>query len=169
MRIERTATLCLGLVLLASGCRQVGGQAFAAVSPSQVACVEAAPTSGDTARVVAAAKAFASTLDQRQRADLQHPLEVQYAIRWSNFPSPLVRRNGVAFGDMNLAQEAAAKTLILSAAGACGARMFEENRGADVLGQRTVSTVNPARPRLRSVRDHKSSRQARLKGDAEDK
>jgi hypothetical protein len=132
------------LTLALAGCERPPFDAARAAEPTAVACPQAAADSGDTAAVVKAARAFAARLDDRRRAALTLPLTLENARRWSNFPASLVRRAGVPFGDLDPAQTAAANALILTAAGACGATLFAENRLADVVGQKAIPGVNPA-------------------------
>jgi hypothetical protein len=142
---KRTAILgaCAVLALLAAGDRGRGGAALAQPAAVTSACPTDTPTGGSTTRVVAAAHALEGLLDAGQRRTINHPLELQYAIRWSNFPAYIVPRNGVPIGDLNPEQTRAAKDLILAAAGACGARLFDENREADILGHQAIRGIDP--------------------------
>ena len=78
----------------------------------------AAPSTGATARAVAAAEAFLATLDQGQRAKANIDLNEKTRTVWSNLPSGIAmqvgatERNGLKLGDMTPAQEKAALALV---------------------------------------------------------
>ncbi len=66
-----------------------------------------------TAKVVAAANAFLSTLDQKQQASVSFAFnDNQQRARWSNFPTTFVKRAGLNLGELSEKQRAAAMTLL---------------------------------------------------------
>jgi len=67
------------------------------------------------ARIVSAANAFLSTLDQKQRQGVQFALDdAQQRARWSNLPTSFVKRGGLSLGELNAAQRSAAMALVAS-------------------------------------------------------
>jgi hypothetical protein len=52
-----------------------------------------------TARIVAAAQALVTTLDDAGRAKVQFPFEGPQKTRWSNLPSPMFQRAGLLLAD----------------------------------------------------------------------
>jgi hypothetical protein len=77
-----------------------------------------APAMGQTAtlRIVNAANAFLSTLDQKQRQSVSFAFnDEEQRKRWSNFPISIVPRAGLSFKDMTPTQGAAAMALVSSA------------------------------------------------------
>jgi hypothetical protein len=88
------------------------------VSPGRSPAQRSNATAGIAARAVAAAEAFARTLDEPQRAKLQQPLTETSRAIWSNLPTGskmqvgATERNGVKFGDLSPAQQEAALALL---------------------------------------------------------
>jgi hypothetical protein len=69
-----------------------------------------------TSRIVTAANAFLSTLDEKQKQSVLFAVnDEEQRVRWSNFPISIVPRAGVPFKDMNSAQSAAAMNLLAAA------------------------------------------------------
>ena len=69
-----------------------------------------------TSRIVTAANAFLSTLDQKQRQAVLFAFDDEkQRQRWSNFPVSFVRRGGVSLKEMNDGQRSAAMALVASA------------------------------------------------------
>ena len=95
--VQLASTICLGLfvTVAATGLAQRGA-APAATSPGT--------PSATTARIVAAAQALLTTLDDAGRAKVQFPFEGPQKIRWSNLPSPMFQREGLRLGDVTPAQ-----------------------------------------------------------------
>src|SRR2546430_7935887 len=54
----------------------------------------------ETARIVAAAQALLTTLDEAGRARVQFPFEGPQKARWANPPSPMVQREGLRLGGL---------------------------------------------------------------------
>ena len=87
-----------------------------------------------TARIVAAAQAVLTTLDDAGRAKVQFPFEGPQKTRWSNLPSPMFQREGLRLGDLTPAQRAAVMTLLSTALSRDGYRKVTEiMRGDEVL------------------------------------
>ncbi|MEU4557697.1 DUF3500 domain-containing protein [Actinoplanes sp. NPDC023936] len=70
------------------------------------------------AGVVEAAEAFLATLDDDQKAEAQLELTQENAVSWSNLPCGSTCRPGIAFGDLDESQLAAAKSVLKTALGA---------------------------------------------------
>jgi Protein of unknown function (DUF3500) len=69
-----------------------------------------------TARIVSAANAFLSTLDEKQRQTVLYAFDDEkQRQRWSNLPTRMVPRGGVSLKEMNATQRAAALRLVASA------------------------------------------------------
>ncbi len=69
-----------------------------------------------TSKIVSAANAFLSTLDEKQKQNVLFAYDdEQQRKRWSNFPISIVPRAGLSMGELNPAQRAAAMTLVSSA------------------------------------------------------
>jgi hypothetical protein len=69
-----------------------------------------------TARIVNAANAFLSTLDEKQRQSVVFAFDdEQQRKRWSNLPTGMVPRGGIDLKDMTAAQRSAAMALVSSA------------------------------------------------------
>lgn len=69
-----------------------------------------------TSRIVSAANAFLSTLDQKQRQSVLFSFDDEQQRKlWSNFPISIVPRAGISLKEMNPAQRSAAMALVSSA------------------------------------------------------
>jgi hypothetical protein len=69
-----------------------------------------------TPRIVSAANAFLSTLDQKQRQSVLFAYDdEQQRKRWSNLPTTMVPRSGISLKEMTPAQRSAAMALLASA------------------------------------------------------
>ncbi len=69
-----------------------------------------------TSRIVSAAKAFLSTLDQKQRQTVLFAFDDnKQRATWSNLPTSFVPRGGLNLKEMNAAQRSSAMTLVSSA------------------------------------------------------
>jgi hypothetical protein len=85
------------------------------VSALAVASIAPAFAQVATPRIVAAANAFLSTLDEKQRASVLFSFDDQdQRKRWSNFPITMVPRAGVGLKDMTEPQRKAAMALVAS-------------------------------------------------------
>ena len=96
----------------------------------------AAPAPGDaTARIVTAARAVASSLDDAGKAKLQFAFDdAAQKKRWSNLPSPMFQREGLRLGDLTPPQRTAVMNLLQAALSADGYRKVTEiMRGDEVL------------------------------------
>lgn len=88
--------------------------------------------SADTvARIVAAAQAVMSTLDESGRGKLQFPFDAAHKSRWSNFPTGIFQRQGLRLGDLSQPQRDAAMNLLRVALSRDGYRKVTEIMGAD--------------------------------------
>jgi hypothetical protein len=87
-----------------------------------------------TARIVAAAQAVSSALDEAGRARLQFPFDSPQKSRWSNLPSPMFQRTGVRLADLTAPQRAAVMNLLSVALSPDGYRKVADiMRGDEVL------------------------------------
>ncbi len=119
--------ICLGSCLI------VAATGFAQRGATSTAAPPAAPADA-TARIVAAAQALLTALDEAGRAKLQFPFEGPQKTRWSNLPGPMFRREGLRLGDATPAQRAAVMSLLSTALSRDGYRKVTDiMRGDEVL------------------------------------
>jgi hypothetical protein len=92
-------------------------------------------TSADTtARIVTAAQAVLTALDEPGRAKVQFPFDGPQKSRWSNLPSPMFQRTGVRLADLTAPQRAAVMNLLSVALSPEGYRkVVDIMRGDEVL------------------------------------
>jgi hypothetical protein len=89
---------------------------FAALSATSTPANADTPTQSATARVVAAANAFLSTLNDKQRSTVLYKFDDnKQRARWSNFPAGVVRRGGISLRERGDTQRSAAMALLASA------------------------------------------------------
>jgi Protein of unknown function (DUF3500) len=87
-----------------------------------------------TARIVTAAQAVLTTLDDRGRAKVQFPFDGPQKTRWSNLPSPMFQRNGLRLAELTPAQRASVMALLAVALSRDGYRKVGDiMRGDEVL------------------------------------
>jgi hypothetical protein len=94
-----------------------GTRARRAFGALAVTCLLANPLAAQTstARAVGAAKAFLSTLDEKQRATVLFAFDDEkQRARWSNLPTAMVPRGGLAMGVLSAAQRSAALAALSS-------------------------------------------------------
>src|SRR4051812_14158948 len=98
--LRTAAVLASGVVLAASlsGAPQRVANAPAATPVNPAAA---------TARIVAAAEAVLSSLDEAGRGKVQFPFDGPQRTGWSNLPSGIFARKGLRMGDLTPAQRAA--------------------------------------------------------------
>jgi hypothetical protein len=113
------AMLCLAFVLAVSAS---GAARQNAKPPAQKAINPAEAT----ARIVAAAQALVSTLDEAGRAKVQFPFDGPQKTRWSNLPTGIFERQGLRMGDLTPPQRAALTSLLKAALSADGYRKVTE-------------------------------------------
>jgi hypothetical protein len=108
-----------------------GGLAQRSASPPGSA---GATPADATARIVAAADAVLSTLDDAGRSKVQFPFEGPQKTRWSNLPSGIFKREGLRLADLTPAQRDAVNSLLTAALSRDGYRKVTEiMRGDEVL------------------------------------
>ena len=105
-----SATVFVALLAAASGA------IITSASPDAVAQTAQATT----ARIVAAAQALTSTLDDAQRSHVQFPFDSPQRARWSNLPSGIFQREGLRMGDLTAPQREAVMNLLAAALSADG-------------------------------------------------
>jgi Protein of unknown function (DUF3500) len=88
-----------------------------------------------TSRIVKAANAFLSTLDQKQRQSVLFAFDdAKQRVRWSNLPVMMVPRAGLSLGELNPAQRSAAMAVVSSALSKRGfVKVQEIMEGDEVL------------------------------------
>lgn len=92
----------------------------------------ASPGGANTSDVVAAATAFLSTLDSAQSGKIVYDFSNNAARQtWSNFPTMVVPRSGVAMSDLNATQQAAVDAMLQVALGPTGAGQDADIRKSD--------------------------------------
>ncbi len=85
-----------------------------------------------TSRIVKAANAFLSSLDEKQRQNVQFAFnDEKQRANWSNLPTTFVLRGGVSLKDLNSVQRSAAMLLISSALSPKGFEKIEQIMEAD--------------------------------------
>jgi hypothetical protein len=94
-------------------------------------CATASGTAANTASVVAAANTLNTLLTSSQQTTIQLAGTLANSEQWSNLPTNFIPRNGVMIGDMSTDAQAAAITLVSTAAGTTGTTLFSEIRAAD--------------------------------------
>jgi hypothetical protein len=125
VRITPIIWLGLFLVVAATGLAQRG-----APSPA----TSSGPASDATARIVTAAQALLTTLDDAGRAKVQFPFEGSQKTRWSNLPSGIFQREGLRTGDLTPAQRTAVMSLLSAALSRDGYRKVTDiMHGDEVL------------------------------------
>ena len=70
---------------------------------------------GTSQGVVAAAQVFLAGLSEEQRAEAMYAFDDPKRSNWSNLPAEMSRRNGVRFGDLDAAQQAAMHDFLMTA------------------------------------------------------
>jgi len=89
--------------------------------------VTAAATPTATSRIVSAANAFLSTLDEKQRQTVLFSFDDdKQRANWSNLPTSFVARGGVSLKQLNAAQRSAALALVSSALSPKGFEKVEQ-------------------------------------------
>ena len=92
----------------------------------------AAAAQNVSSRIAAAANAFLSTLDQKQRQSVQFAFDdAQQRTRWSNLPTRMVRRAGLSMGELTPAQRSAALALVGSVLSKRGYEKVQQIMQAD--------------------------------------
>jgi hypothetical protein len=109
-----------------------GGLALAVICSSLA--VARAQTA--TSKIVSAANAFLSTLDEKQRRNVLFAFDDEkQRARWSNFPVSFVPRAGISLKEMNTAQRSAAIALVSSALSRTGFEKVEQIMEGDEVNK----------------------------------
>ena len=117
-------------IKIVSSIRVGGVSLLAAMSFSVNAAVAQTPTS----RIVAAANAFLTTLDQAQRGRVLFGFDDdKQRAHWSNFPNQMVRRSGLSLGELSAAQRSAALAVVSSALSPRGFEKVQQIVDADEM------------------------------------
>jgi len=108
---------------------------FTTLVAQRAASPAAARTQADvTARIVTAAQAVLSALDDAGRAKTQFPFDSPQKTKWSNLPSPMFQRNGARLADLTAPQRAAVMNLLSVALSRDGYRkVLDIMHGDEVL------------------------------------
>ncbi len=96
--------------------------------------LHAAGSQSATAKIVAAANSFLSTLDAKQRQSVLFAFDdEQQRKRWSNLPVAMVPRAGLSMGELTAAQRSAALSLVSTALSRRGFQKVQEIMDGDEL------------------------------------
>ncbi|MGW3652550.1 DUF3500 domain-containing protein [Streptomyces sp. NPDC000878] len=136
IRVHRAVAVAVCLGLGGAGCGTVDPASSSAAltkpNPVPASALRTGAGGANTAQVVAAANAFLATLSDEQKDtalyDFDDPAK---KTGWSNFPTPVVERNGLKLGDLTDAQEAAALKVMEAALSRKGYEELVEIRKAD--------------------------------------
>jgi hypothetical protein len=113
--------------------------ALATSGRAQRSNAPASPPGGQadvTRRIVAAAQALLSTLDEAGRAKVQFPFDGAQKAKWSNLPSGIFQREGLRLGYLKPPQREAVMAILSVALSRDGLRKVNEiMRGDEVLRQ----------------------------------
>lgn len=114
------------------------------------AVAKAAASTSLTADAASAARAFKSSLSPSQRTTLQYSFSSsKKESGWSNLPTSIVARNGVAIEDLNAAQLARLRTLLKTILSSQGYSDEEGIRKADTYLRRVQQSGGGGDPRSR--------------------
>jgi len=106
--------------------------ALAAKAPIPASAARHGSGGANTAQVVAAANAFLATLSDEQKDTVLYDFDdAAKKTGWSNFPTPVVERNGLKLGDLTDEQQAAALKVMEAALSKKGYEELVEIRKAD--------------------------------------
>src|SRR5215831_9485905 len=98
--------------------------------------VKAPMAQTSTYRIVSAANAFLSTLDQKQRQSVTFAFDDEkQRARWSNLPVSMVPRAGLSMKELNPAQRSAALALLSSTLSARGFEKVQQIMEADEINK----------------------------------
>lgn len=96
-----------------------------------------------TPAIVAAAKSFLATLDEKQRQSVQFAFDDdRQRVRWSNLPTTMVPHGGLKMGELNSGQKSAAMNLLAAALSRGGYTKVQQIMEADEI-LRTSSNNSP--------------------------
>ncbi len=127
MRINRTLAAGLSAVALCGACS--GG------APTQAQAQPVAPfapADAQTTKIVGAAQAYLASLNTAQRtASLFAYNDAAQRKLWSNFPTGIVQRKGVTWGELNETQRTRLMDLLNAVLSPDGVRMMREQMDAD--------------------------------------
>lgn len=99
-------------------------------------------TSSVTAKIVAGANGFLSSLDEGQRSRVMFEFnDAAQRVKWSNLPTTIVKRAGLKMGELSAPQKKAAMDLLATALSKRG----YEKVLAIVEGDETLNTSSPGR------------------------
>ncbi len=105
-------------------------------------CTAVAQTA--TSRIVSAANAFISTLDEKQRQKVMFAFDdEQQRKRWSNLPTGFVPRGGISLKEMTPAQRSAALALVASALSHHGFEKVQQIMEGDEVNKATEGNGPP--------------------------
>ncbi|MFJ1971086.1 DUF3500 domain-containing protein [Streptomyces sp. NPDC087903] len=135
-RVRPAVTLAVCVALATTGCAALGSasatSALTAKAPIPAAAARHGAGGANTAQVVAAANAFLATLSDEQKDTVLYDFDdAAKKTGWSNFPTPVVERNGLKLGDLTDEQEAAALKVMEAALSKKGYEELVEIRKAD--------------------------------------
>lgn len=133
--VRRAVALATCLGLGVAGCATADAATTSELPAKQPIPASATRTGAggaNTAQVVAAANAFLATLSDEQKDTVLYDFDdAVKKTGWSNFPTPVVERNGLKLGDLTDEQEAAALKVMEAALSEKGYEELVEIRKAD--------------------------------------
>ena len=117
---------------------------------------EAGATPSETSRIVGAANAFLSSLDEKQKAKVLFAFDdKEQRARWSNFPTLVVPRAGLSLYELSDAQRTAALALVASVLSQRGLEKVQQIREADEVFKATGhGHGGPGGPPFGNDKDH---------------
>ncbi|MFE2311746.1 DUF3500 domain-containing protein [Streptomyces sp. NPDC059441] len=135
-RTRRALVLAACAALAATGCTALNSASptaeLAAKAPIPASAARHGAGGANTAQVVAAADAFLATLSDEQKDTALYDFDdAAKKTGWSNFPTPVVARNGLKLGDLTDEQQAAALKVMEAALSKKGYEELVEIRKAD--------------------------------------
>ena len=134
--LRRLGVLALAASLAGCEADSVTGVIACATTTDAADQAARSTASADVAAVVAAAQAFQATLTTAQQTTLTVALTTGNADNWSNLPCGAQCRNGLQFGSLSAAQQAAALVVADAALSDAGYGTLQGIRAADeYLGQ----------------------------------
>jgi len=96
------------------------------------------PTVDASARIVKAAQAVVTSLDDAGRKKIQFAFDSAQRTKWSNLPSPMFQRDGIKLADLSIAERGAVMKLLQTALSKDGfQKVIEIMHGDEVLKQQS--------------------------------
>ncbi|MFC4640360.1 DUF3500 domain-containing protein [Deinococcus hohokamensis] len=108
------------------------------LSQATAAVTATATADAQTTKVLAAANAFLGTLSAAQKKAVSFAwTDSAQRARWSNFPTGIVQRTGLRWGDLSATQRTALMKLLAAVLSADGLKMVQQQMDADEVLKNT--------------------------------